>query len=119
MIQPSTNEITIDITIPQEGAVREFLVSSVMWIDAWSPVNVYCASSSPSSSTYLEACQPVWLTNLVNTKLADSWCCGMKNSAQTISSTVTTCHHTDRSFRNLTSLTPKVFSMPCTNRMTA
>ena len=49
--QPAISDTTIDITMPR-GPLRAALwVSSVMCADASYPVNVYWASSRPSSST--------------------------------------------------------------------
>ena len=49
--QPANSDTTIDITMPR-GPLREApRVSSVMCADASYPVNVYWASSRPSSST--------------------------------------------------------------------
>ena len=50
-IHPATSETTIDMTMPRGPATAADLVSSVMCADASYPVNVYWASSRPSSTT--------------------------------------------------------------------
>ena len=49
--QPANRETTIDMTMPRGPDRAASRVSSVMCADASYPVNVYCASSRPSSST--------------------------------------------------------------------
>ena len=50
-IQPAISDTTIDMMMPRGPATAAYLVSSVMCADASYPVNVYWASSRPSSAT--------------------------------------------------------------------
>src|SRR5579859_1152669 len=118
-IQPATRETMIDMTMPRGPEVAADLVSSVMCADASYPVNVYWASSRPSSTTYKRELQPVLLTKWLNTYDADWWCPGAKASAPTISSTPTMCHQTLTLFSSATSRTPKEFSRPWSMRIPA
>ncbi len=69
--KPAIHEVQIDRTMPLGPAVDASCVSSVMCAEASYPVKVYCAISSPSSTTYTPLPQPVLLTNSPNTNEAD------------------------------------------------
>ena len=58
-------------------------------------------------------CQPVRLTILVNTNVADWWCDGTNASRATMSRTPTMCHQTLMSLSSATSRMPNWFSSPC------
>ena len=117
-IQPPTIEISTLITMPRGAAVEAFLVSSDTCADASYPVYVYCAMSRPMRNTYGANDQPVSLCHAVKVQ-PTSWCrVGMIQSAPTMMSTPTMCHHADTFDSSETSFTPKVFSRPCTTMST-
>src|SRR6516225_9970915 len=108
--QPATSETQMEFTIPLGPEIDAVLVSSVMCAEASYPVKVYCAMSNPIRTTYRLEWNPVWLTNLVKTKLPVAWCVGTKASTATMTTTPMTCHHTLTSERKATTWTPKVFN---------